>query len=220
MSLRDAIRLTAGLGAELLMSRGTLTRRHWTNDAGMWSAANFQYDIVGSRQKAKRPYNAVQTYRVADARLHVSLASSEVEPIQNDEITLDGKSWIVWRVEDSPAGSHAVVDVVAPPAYPVIFKRIVEVDDGAGGSFDEPQTDADGHAALGFYRLPKETKSIDRADQEMVARAELTVLKYNAPTDLSANMVVKIGTETMKILAIDPDDENTEYLRLTLANRK
>lgn len=204
----------AAAGGGLLMTDGTLTRKAWTGAAGSWVATETEYTLKGNLPQSRRPRNATETRRAFDARLHISAPSLAVEPLPNDVVALYAAEWIIWTVTRAPAGSHWVVDVMAPPTRSTEFLYPSQVSDGGGGFTD---TFTPSPPVLAYFKDGAGEKALTVESAEVLTRAQLIVSTYDIPAGFDAHWRVSVAGKTYGILANAEDDTNSQYRRLTLA---
>lgn len=187
----------AALGSLILSRPATLSR-----DLGT-------HPVRASRMKSNKPYRANENRKPFDAQFRIDGKTSPVEPQQNDLLLMDGEEWIVWRISQSPAQSHWIVECMAPSTIAIVPVQRTKVDDGIGGETYGWTEVVDSI----FYAKLREA-SVDRqltaGTESSMGRLSMAYRADTAPAGFDESWRVRVsnGDLPYEILSITTDDEN------------
>jgi len=201
MSLLDSIGRIAG-GAALALTRdATLTR------------GQVSHPIRASRHRETRPHRATESGRVWDADLRIHGLDLPVQPAQNDVVTLTGEDWIIWTIRPSPAGSHMMVDCIAPPAEAMTLVEVNKLPDGGGGHIKQQII-----GGTVMVRMGAENKRQDSSSEavEVVSRLFVSWPYDPAGPTVAAGGRVDLRGMEYQIRSIGVRADNPAWRRATL----
>lgn len=203
MSLLNAIGAASAAAALSLTNPATLTRN------GVDSS------IRASRHQAPKPSRAAQTGAAYDALIRVSGAPLPVYPQQNDTITLNGETFIIWRLKPSAAGGTIMAECMATPTEGVIISVMTEVPDEGGGTTQEYDTL---NAPTIFAKLNglSVEKTLTASDDGVLTRLMMRWPIIPGDPELEAGAWVYARGESYSVKDVATDDENPGWRRAML----
>ena len=168
------------------------------------------YPVRVMTKRSQLPYRAEENGRPYDTQLRLDRATSPVEPFQNDLVVYDGQEWIVWRIIPSAAGSHWVLECMAPPTVAVVPVQKTKSSDGMGGStFVWTEfTDALFHAKV---REASTARQLAAETVSAIGRLHMAYPASVAPADFGTSWRVVVEGRGYEILSITTDDENPAW---------
>lgn len=196
----------ASLGSLILSKEATLKR------------GSTDFSVRASRKTSQKPYRANENRKSYDAQFRVDGHTATTEPFQNDRLMIDSEEWVVWRINPSPAGSHWMVDCMAPASVLAIPVNKTQSSDGQGGQNVSWEDQVDGM----FYAKVRES-SVDRqlnaATSSAMGRLAMAFERAAVPEGFDTSWRVRLSTEqrAYEILSITVDDENPAWMNAVLA---
>lgn len=165
------------------------------------------YDVRAVLKKAQMPYRANENRRPYDALIRLDRQTSPVEPQQNDVVLVQGLEWLVWRILPSSAGSHWVLECMAPPSVGVIPVRAVRVPDGMGGRTTQ-WTEELGLRFLAKVREANLDRQLSAETSAAIGRLSMVYRTAEAPANFGVSWRVSIDGLGYEVVAVTVDDEN------------
>lgn len=170
-------------------------------------------------KRSQLPYRANENSRPFDAQFRMDAATSPVTPQQNNVIVDQGRQWIVWRIIPSSAGSHWVLECMAPATVGIVPVRRTMTPDGMGGHTYHWE----GLPVAIFYGKIKEANSERQLTAETASAIGRLRMSYQAdtvPADFSESWRVEVDGRTYEILSVTNDDENPQWRNAVLAREQ
>lgn len=170
-------------------------------------------------KRSQQPYRANENRRGYDATFRLDAATSTITPRQNDILHLGGEEWIIWRVVPSSAGSHWVLECMAPPTVGVIPIQRALVPDNMGGETSTWEEMVD----QVFYAKVREASSERQLTAETasaIGRLRMAYPSAGAPADFDETWRVSVDGRGYEILSITGDDENPQWRNAVLAREQ
>lgn len=207
MSLAEQIGAFATLGS-LMLSRQAVLRRGVTDAP-----------VNVNRHSASLPYRADQNRRPYDALFRMDRATSSMSPEQNDRVLMDGDQWIVWRIIPSPAGSHWMLECMAPPSQAVVPVTVVKVPDGMGGHTNQtfPQISL---AFAAKIRNASTDRTLTAQSSSQMNRLMMSYPADSAPAPFGVDWRVMVDGMDFTVISVGVDDENPAWRRAVLARNE
>ena len=198
-------------GVSVLSDAATLTKIIWAEGAEGWTQTAEDHAIKAGRLNMRRPSTQP---RVKDPDAVFNVFGVTVE--QNDLLTIGEKVWLVWSVQESPAGSHARTGVVSLPTTEAALLVEVKTPDGGGGYTKEFPAAQDAPKALGYFTRG----AVDRnAGVEGTATANDALFLtdfHTLPVDLATVQRVSIAGQSWQLLGWEPVPDNLAFYALRL----
>ena len=184
------------------------------SDAAVLTRNGTDYDISASRHRAKLPARAGHTRQSYDALIRIHGLNLPVTPAQNDTITLDGSSWIVWRLLPSAGGSHIMAECMAPPIEVVTPQIVGFADDGGGG---KTMTTSDQTPFLAKIMAATDEKVLSVGEDDQMSRLVMKWPHKAGQTEITTEIRVKVRGLGYAVKSVGINDENPEWRRAVLA---
>ena len=163
------------------------------------------------RVKSQKPYRANENRRAYDAQFR-----SDTEAVQNSLLQVDNEEWVVWRIIPAPAGSHWVLECMAPATVGVIPVQRAEVPDGMGGRTLQWQARPEDV----FYAKIREAsteRQLTAQSAEAIGRLQMTYQSHTAPAGFGDDWRVVVDGSSYGIMSITVDDENPAWRNAVLS---
>lgn len=171
------------------------------------------HTVRASRQKSKRPGRAGHMESGYDALIRISGLDLPVEPAQNDLITLQGETWIIWTVEPSEANASRYCKCMDQPAEDIIPTIEVATSDGSGGETYAP-TDQDAIKAK-VSTLSNE-QMLTAENDEVIGRVMVSWPYDASDPAIEAGGRVRVRGLSYKVVGVNIHDDNPTWRKAML----